>query len=750
MKFNFIIIRVLGIVILFFICFSSQTQTLGNYHPLISNGVIPSDFITLPSEKYYSELKLLDQKDNGLHYKLKQHYLLQSNYYIDYLLNSGYVMFNDSISRYVNTVADNLLKNEPELRKNIRIYTIKSSEVNAFATDKGILFITVGLLAQIQSEAQLAWVLSHEIIHFKYLHSIDSYIASEEILKGEGDFAGATKEVKLSSIFAYSKENEMEADQKGLEEFYSKSDYSLDEVRKIFDVLLYSYLPIEEIDFKKEFFETPNFQFPDTYTIKEATPITAIEGYDDSQSTHPNIKKRREEINKLIERKNSAGKNRFSAFSEKEFNNIRQIARYELCNIYLYEHQYEDAIYAAYSIMKKDSISDHYLQSVIGRSLYGLCKYKNRGSYNDVHLNYKKTEGSKSNLVYFFDQISKKELNVLSLSHLWRLNNNSTKDTSTIEYAYDMLKDLVAVNKLLPDSFYYQNEISSNSSLPDTLTEAQIAKLDKYEKIKYKRKQQGENILTSSNYNHALSDLLTEDKFKNKFEEYKKTYADNEENNSYTPVRHRRKKSKTLQVYGIKKIVVINPLFYLSKRVENSVEPDYLVSEKKEIELINTLKSLSQKTGLELEVLDNKTFNKDDVNKFNDYMTMSNWIDERISLDDTMTLNVSMNNAKEIAKKYGTNYFTWLIVDVKPGSYRKRVGEFLKYSATVFGFPIGFLELTKSVQSFSIGIYVFDVTNNKVVFSNSYQIKQRISNDIINSYLYSILYQISSTPKQKK
>ena len=71
---------------------------------------------------------------------------ISSNYFLRDLLLSGDVLVNDPLGNYVNRVADELLKNDPELRKQIHIYVIKSPHVNAHAFDKGFIFINVGLL----------------------------------------------------------------------------------------------------------------------------------------------------------------------------------------------------------------------------------------------------------------------------------------------------------------------------------------------------------------------------------------------------------------------------------------------------------------------------------------------------------------------------------------------------------------------------------------------------------------------------
>ena len=512
----------LSFFIVAFISISGFSQRLENYKPLISKGKIPKEFIELSSKKYLIEEKAIDKNETPSRKALKKKFLLESNFHIDDILSSGTVLFNDSLTNYINGVADYLLKDQQELRDQLQFYTIKSTEVNAFATDKGIIFVTLGLLSQIQSEAQLAWILSHEIIHYKYKHNIETYIESQKILKGEKEYKKTSKNVRLSAIYKYSHENESDADVKGLEEIYSKSDYSFEDVKNTFDVMLYSYLPIEEFDFNKSFFESENLKFPASYSPVNPKPIIAIEGYDDSKSTHPNIKKRREAINNTIDKLNHPDGKSFSAFSKDYFFNIRQIARFELCNTFLSDRDYEDAIFNAYSIMKKDSFSNEYLESVIGKGLYGLSKYKNSNEFNATHLKVKDIEGSKYNLVYFFEEITKKELNILALTYLFNHNIKFTKSTGLQNQEDDLLKDLVYVNKLFPDSFYIRNDISNSKLNQDTLTEAQLSKLDKYERIKYKRKKQITENPNSSNYAFALTNQLKDTRFALQFEKYKK------------------------------------------------------------------------------------------------------------------------------------------------------------------------------------------------------------------------------------
>src|SRR5690606_19372181 len=76
----------------------------------------------------------------------------------------------------------------------------------------------------IQSEAELAYILSHEISHFTLQHSYHRFKRGFQV--GEKyDFGGRTIRVTANDFEKYSKENELEADKEGLK-LYLKSRFS--------------------------------------------------------------------------------------------------------------------------------------------------------------------------------------------------------------------------------------------------------------------------------------------------------------------------------------------------------------------------------------------------------------------------------------------------------------------------------------------------------------------------------------------
>lgn len=88
-----------------------------------------------------------------------------------------------SLNHYVNLVGHSLLKASwrPELIYYFAV--LDSEEVNAFAAPGGYIFITKGALRLMRSEAELAAVLAHEIVHVMQRHIVNELgISSQDDL----------------------------------------------------------------------------------------------------------------------------------------------------------------------------------------------------------------------------------------------------------------------------------------------------------------------------------------------------------------------------------------------------------------------------------------------------------------------------------------------------------------------------------------------------------------------------------------
>ena len=93
-----------------------------NYTPVYCSGEVPSVFIKSANDKYKEDIREernVAQKNKSYVSTQKENFLFKSNYFVDMLLQSGLVLFGDSITQYVNTVADRVLVNDPQLREKL-------------------------------------------------------------------------------------------------------------------------------------------------------------------------------------------------------------------------------------------------------------------------------------------------------------------------------------------------------------------------------------------------------------------------------------------------------------------------------------------------------------------------------------------------------------------------------------------------------------------------------------------------------
>ena len=181
----------------------SAQQDFNHFHNLRAEGPIPEDF-TLRAYRKISD----DLAENRVEMKASREkvFLERVHYAINDLLHSGVVVYGDEVSAYVGQVADKLLAKDQVLRKKLRFYTIKSNQTNAFSTYQGIIFVTTGLVSQLTSEAELAYVLSHEIAHYTENHVVETFDYKVNNRRNAD---------RIEALSNFSKDNEFEADKLG-------------------------------------------------------------------------------------------------------------------------------------------------------------------------------------------------------------------------------------------------------------------------------------------------------------------------------------------------------------------------------------------------------------------------------------------------------------------------------------------------------------------------------------------------------
>lgn len=651
----------------------AQTYDLNNFTPLKSEGPLPDDFTVKSSEKFQQDVSNVEGS-NKREQKDLESFLLESNFQIEDILHSGRIIYGDPVTTYLNKIKDEILRANPDIKQDIRIYTLLSNEVNAFTFDNGIVIVTTGLVAQVQNEAQLAFILCHEFVHYDKKHSITGYVENRKVERGSGVYSSLSKDEEDLVKFRFAKEQETEADELGLT-YYANTKYSYATIEGVFDVLLYSYLPIDEIAFSRTYFSDQYYVIPSKMYLDTLTAIEAEEDYDDETATHPNIKKRKANVLSRIPEAVDTERIDFLMPVE-DFKTVQALARFQGCDLYLNDVEYENALYQAYVLQQMYPEND-YLKTVVAQSLYGWAMYKNAGSSPEWHQHYKKIQGESQQVYYFFSKMSSKEMLVLALRHTWERHLAHPENQLFYAMSKDLGYQLAAEQDVAYTDFLTQKEIDkeikaalekadttnvASDSSAQTIDTKNPNTSSKYDKIKGdKGKEKGSTPTAATAYwKYAFPKYLNDPKFTALIdapdEDDEEDEDDDEKNPLYTVKRHR------IEYHlGLKEVVVVDPVFIsVDERSDNPVE--YIAAEEARVLLRDNIKQYANKLGMQVTYLDHSNLNDRDVEDFNDMAILSRWIHESLAhLDEEVTMQNSSNaELQALAQKYGVDHFAWM------------------------------------------------------------------------------------------
>jgi predicted Zn-dependent protease len=146
---------------------------------------------------------------------------------------------------YLNDICQRLGKvsHRPNLNYHFKILDV--SVVNAFAVPGGYVYFTRGILASVNSEAELAGLLGHEIGHITARHSAKQYSKAQLAQLGLGvgsifadsSIISGLAQLGMGMLFLrFSRDNERQADDLGVE-YSSKLGYDATQMGSFFETL---------------------------------------------------------------------------------------------------------------------------------------------------------------------------------------------------------------------------------------------------------------------------------------------------------------------------------------------------------------------------------------------------------------------------------------------------------------------------------------------------------------------------------
>lgn len=140
-------------------------------------------------------------------------------------------MINDPlIKAYIDEIGRRLVEEAADRRFDYHFYVVNEQEPNAFAIPGGHIFVSSGLIRFVDTEDELAGVMGHEIAHSVLRHidkamdrakrlsllTLAAIIAGAFLTRNAAGPVGAMA-MAQSLMLKYSRENEAEADQRGMQ-----------------------------------------------------------------------------------------------------------------------------------------------------------------------------------------------------------------------------------------------------------------------------------------------------------------------------------------------------------------------------------------------------------------------------------------------------------------------------------------------------------------------------------------------------
>jgi hypothetical protein len=653
-------------------------------------------------------------------------------------VRSGLVLIDEEYSSYLRDILQLVLKDDVALQQKIRIYAVRSASVNAVALANGTILINLGLIAQLENEAQLAFVIAHEAAHVEKEHSLDLYMKNVKISRGESKqevFAKTDMDIKQFRRHLHSRENENEADNIGFKRF-AKTGYRLSNVNKVFDVLKYAHLPFDEVKFEKEFLQPNGVVIPENYLQTDLPPIKGQdENDDDTDKTHPNLAKRRDNINSLI---SGSGKNEKEGndylLSQAKFERLQKIARFELPMLTLHQHAFALTIYNTFLLSKieKESL---YLEKVRLKALYGCAKHRTDEEGNliaeardaeKVHV----SEGESNQVAHLLHDIIKdKELCLLALLYAWDLHKKYPQDKEVEKMYRDLawllpkyFEDVASLRRLAATS--PKDEPKDKEEKQDS---TQTGKKTKLEKIKSKgigADKKDKEKKADIDFQEAVSLLLKDNEFTQMYEDFSersKKKGEVEEAMKKEMEKERKRRYKKGASLGLDKIVVVTPHYLIVNPLSEKQPINLVESENGAKDICDNINKFSKDMQLETVLLAKNEFKANDTDKFNDMVLLNDWFREQNDAGKMSIWGYKQNEIEAIAEKYGTNNFLWMGIIASESTSETIM------MAVLFNVKTGQNEIVKNIF-----------------------MRKKGSDWLINMHLYDVLNQIKAKSKSKK
>ena len=674
---------------------------------LVCKGEMPDDFRLKYSEKYRNTLNTTDDFKGRRSKKKKREFAALTNIAIDNLFRSGKVLYGDEVTVYCNKLLDVLLDDNPELRRELRIYTLRSNQVNAFSTHQGIILVTTGLVARMETEAELAFVLAHEVAHYVKKHNFEGYQYNKELFENDVKNRKSSLDDKLLESARYSRESETEADDYGWDLFV-KAGYDPKEVLHAHDILLHAYLPMENRTFPYNLVEDSLFRIRDSYKEYERKEIEPEEDIDDSESTHPNIHQRKRAATVKMSQPDFVPGDKVFILNREEFAEVVKLAKMDVIYNFVIHSRYVEALMLCDAWMGSSELDAGYLKTTRAMCLYGIQfltneKRKLFPSRDEAR------EGDQESYYFLFRSLTREETNILVTRELWK--------------AYRMDTANVFMERVFRHSLTQTKKITRKIEFDPT-------------------------GLDSNDIRERSRECFTCDRAFDS-EEFAGLRALLEKQDDETRVAERReenKREKQLKATasgsdkGLERMVLFSPQ-YFGMDMRKSIDKRFLMAEKNHQFLEDITLEYSKELGIEVVMPDSRNARNSMTDDFNNYATLVDWMIESAGEEESYQSFLGQD-IQRIRKEYNADYLTltfcWNLIERKKFSAPLA----LMSGLIIYALPVYLYWQLTPYSSIAYAFLVVDMKDGTAKYLEVKEMNTRYRKYLIKAHVYNSINQI--------
>ena len=284
-------------------------------------------------------------------YKIQKTYNTQR----DFDNNSFYMEWNE-LENYLYKIIDTIIPQEIKIKQPLDVFIKRDIEYNASALGNGFVYANIGLLANCKSEAELAFILGHEIGHSIFNHG---YMINADLVSAYNRNDISSTIANYYKMFEKEQYAELQSDSFGAK-CLNKASYNLLAVKPFLSMISYN-------------------EFTSKFYVKEGDRLS-YSNYMSKFGSHPSFSKRSKEFDKYISKKNIKGRNYI--IDSVYFQKVKKIAHDECKKISFEEGDYENAMKLSFiDYLQGDNGLKNlfYLFESIRRYLYTHPEYGNKG-----------------------------------------------------------------------------------------------------------------------------------------------------------------------------------------------------------------------------------------------------------------------------------------------------------------------------------------------------------------------------------